>query len=149
MIHVALYEPEMPANTGNIGRLCVGAACPLHLIGRPGFLLEDRMIRRAGLDYWPLLELHQHATMSDFERDVPGRIWCIETGGATRYTQVRYQPGDILLYGSESRGLPAEVLARYESQVLVIPQPGPTRSINLANAVSIVLYEALRQIHGW
>ena len=149
MIHVALYEPEMPANTGNIGRLCVGAACPLHLIGRPGFLLEDRMIRRAGLDYWPLLELHQHANMAEFERAVPGRIWCIETGGRRLYTQVRYQPGDILLYGSESRGLPAEILQRYAEQVLVIPQPGPTRSINLANAVSIVLYEALRQIHGW
>jgi tRNA (cytidine/uridine-2'-O-)-methyltransferase len=149
MVRVALYEPEIPANTGNIGRLCVGAACPLHIIGRTGFLIEDRMIRRAGLDYWPLLELYQHATLEEFEREVPGRIFCLSTHGKISYTQIKYTNEDILLFGCESRGLPLEVRERFADRVLTIPRPGPVRSLNLSNAVSIVLYEALRQIHGW
>ncbi|NBO93279.1 MAG: tRNA (cytidine(34)-2'-O)-methyltransferase [Planctomycetia bacterium] len=149
MLHVALYEPEMPANTGNIGRLCVGVDCPLHLIGRTGFRLDDRLIRRAGLDYWPKLRLYQHATLSDFEHEVPGRVYCLSTKGTQRYTQARFAVGDVLLFGSESRGLPAEVLQRHRDKVLVIPMPGEVRSMNLGNAVSVVLYEALRQIHGW
>jgi tRNA (cytidine/uridine-2'-O-)-methyltransferase len=149
MLHVALYEPEMPANTGNIGRLCVGAGCPLHLVGRTGFRLDDRLIRRAGLDYWPLLQLHQHATLADFERAVPGRVFCLSTKGTRRYTEPRFVAGDVLLFGSESRGLPDEVLRRHADNVLVIPMPGEVRSMNLANAVSVALYEALRQIHGW
>lgn len=150
MFHVALYEPEMPANTGNIGRLCVATGCVLHLVGQPAFHLDDRHVRRAGLDYWPLLTLRRHVTMGDFERDRPGRLYCLSTQGQDLYTAPQYQAGDVFLFGSESRGLPPEVLERHAGRVLRIPMPGgPVRSLNLANAVSIVVYEALRQVQGW
>jgi tRNA (cytidine/uridine-2'-O-)-methyltransferase len=151
MFDVALWEPEIPANTGNIGRLCVGAGAALHLIGGLGFHLDDRAVRRAGLDYWAEVALQRHASLTEFEagRD-PQRIFCFSARAELLYTRVRYRPGDALLFGSESRGLPAEVLARHAGRTLLIPVPtGKVRSLNLANAVAIALYEALRQVQGW
>ncbi len=151
MFHVVLYEPEIPANTGNVGRLCVATGATLHLVGRTGFHLDHRSVRRAGLDYWERVDLVRHGDLSEFEagRDVE-RLFCFSAHASVPYTQVRYRPGDALLFGSESRGLPAEVLARHSGRVLLIPIPtGQVRSLNLANAVAIVLYEALRQVQGW
>jgi tRNA (cytidine/uridine-2'-O-)-methyltransferase len=151
MLHIVLYEPEIPANTGNIGRLCVATGATLHLIGRVGFHLDDRAVRRAGLDYWAEVELVRHDTLADFETHFPGdRLFCLSAHARTPYTQPRYRAGDAFLFGSESRGLPAEILARHAERAVTIPQPtGKVRSLNLATAVGIVLYEALRQIEQW
>jgi tRNA (cytidine/uridine-2'-O-)-methyltransferase len=151
VFHVALYEPEIPANTGNIGRLCLAAGATLHLVGQPGFRLDDRSVRRAGVDHWPEVCLVRHASLADLERAFPpDRIFCFTTRSALLHTQVRYRPGDVLLFGPESRGLPGEVLGRHAGRAVIIPMPGgKTRSLNLANAVSIALYEALRQTCGW
>jgi tRNA (cytidine/uridine-2'-O-)-methyltransferase len=151
MLHVALYEPEIPANTGNVGRLCVAAGATLHLVGRVGFRLDDRSVRRAGLDQWREVELFRHATLEEFESSRQGgRVFCFSAHASVRYTQARYEPGDSLLFGGESDGLPPGVVARYGERALCIPLPsGKARSLNLANAVAIALYEALRQLHGW
>jgi tRNA (cytidine/uridine-2'-O-)-methyltransferase len=150
MLHVALWEPEIPPNTGNIARLCAATGTPLHLIGRLGFRLDDRSLRRAGLDYWPAALVHRHVSLAEFEQALPLRLFCFSTRAERLYTTVRYQEGDGLLFGSETRGLPDEVLARYGERALRIPMPaGQVRSLNLATAVGIALYEALRQLHGW
>ena len=151
MIHIALLEPEIPPNTGNIARLCAASGAPLHLIGRLGFRLDNRALRRAGLDYWDSLELYRHSTFPEFERAwVGGRLFCFTAHAALSYTRVAYQAGDCLLFGGESRGLPAGLLERYAERTLTIPMPAcRVRSLNLATAVGIALYEALRQIHHW
>lgn len=151
MFHVVLYEPEIPSNTGNIGRLCVAVGARLHLVGGLGFHLDDRSVRRAGLDYWADVDLSRHVRLADFEATQPAeRLFCFSAHATRRYTQVRYQPGDALVFGSESRGLPPEVLARHADRVLHLPMPtGKVRSLNLAGAVSIVVYEALRQVCDW
>jgi tRNA (cytidine/uridine-2'-O-)-methyltransferase len=149
VLHVALWEPEIPPNTGNVARLCAATGAALHLIGRLGFRLDDRSLRRAGLDYWAALEVHRHATLAEFEAAAP-RLFCFSARAATPYTAVRYRPGDCLLFGGESHGLPDEVLARHAERALVIPMPaGKVRSLNLATAVGIALYEALRQLGAW
>jgi tRNA (cytidine/uridine-2'-O-)-methyltransferase len=151
MFHVALWEPEIPPNTGNVARLCAATGAGLHLIGRLGFRLDDRSLRRAGLDYWHAVDVRRHATLADFEagRDLT-RVFCFSARAALPYTRVSYRPGDALLFGAESRGLPAEVLRRYSDRACVLPMPGgKVRSLNLATAVGIVLYEALRQVEGW
>jgi tRNA (cytidine/uridine-2'-O-)-methyltransferase len=145
-----LWEPEIPPNTGNIGRLCAATGVPLHLIGRLGFHLDERSLRRAGLDYWHALDVHRHDSLAAFEQSFGGRIFCITTRGRIDYTGVQYAPGDCLLFGSESHGLPSEVLERHADRTLRIPMPtGKVRSLNLATAAGIVLYEALRQLHAW
>lgn len=151
MFHVVLYEPEMPANTGNIGRLCVAVGATLHLVGRLGFHLDDRSVRRAGLDYWADVNLVLHDTLADFEATFPiERLFCLSAREGEVYTRRRYQEGDAFLLGSESRGLPEEVLARHADRRISIPQPtGKVRSLNLATAAGIVVYEALRQVNGW
>jgi tRNA (cytidine/uridine-2'-O-)-methyltransferase len=151
MLHVALWEPEIPPNTGNIARLCAATGARLHLIGRLGFRLDDRSLRRAGVDYWPAVDWQRHATLADFEASVgEARVFCFSTHASRRYTQVVYQAGDYLLFGSESHGLPPGVVERYGERALCIPMPGAgVRSLNLATAVGIVLYEALRQVQGW
>ena len=150
-LHVALWEPEIPPNTGNVARLCAATGTALHLIGRLGFRLDDRSLRRAGVDYWDAVEVHRHATLEEFESGTPGQnLWCFSAHAGERYTSVRYRRGDVLLFGSESRGLPDEVLRRHAGRSLTIPMSGTAvRSLNLATAVGIVLYEALRQIEGW
>jgi tRNA (cytidine/uridine-2'-O-)-methyltransferase len=151
MFHIALLEPEIPPNTGNIIRLCVATGATLHILGRAGFPLGERTVRRAAVDYWDELTLRRHLSLEEFEADrSEGRIFCFSTHAATRYTEVAYRAGDSLLFGCESQGLPKSVVERYGGRALCIPMPtGKVRSLNLANAVSIVLYEALRQVNGW
>jgi tRNA (cytidine/uridine-2'-O-)-methyltransferase len=151
MLHVALWEPEIPPNTGNVARLCAATGATLHLIGRLGFRLDDRSLRRAGLDYWPAVNMIQHVTLDEFQNAVaPARIFCLSAHAATPYTAVTYQPGDVLVFGSESRGLPASLLEKNHATMLTIPMlTDKVRSLNLATAVGIVLYEGLRQLHSW
>jgi tRNA (cytidine/uridine-2'-O-)-methyltransferase len=151
MLHVALWEPEIPPNTGNVARLCAATGAALHLIGRLGFRLDNRSLRRAGLDYWDALAVHRHATLADFEAALASnRIFCFSARAAVPYTQVAYREGDCLLFGGESHGLPDGVRDRYGERALCIPMPaGRVRSLNLATAVGIALYEALRQVQGW
>lgn len=150
-LQLALWEPEIPPNTGNIARLCAATGSVLHLIGRLGFHLDDRHLKRAGCDYWPDVVMTHHATFEDFEAKVGAeRIICIETADTQSYTQAAYRPGDCLLFGNESKGLPPTILERYAHRTFGIPMPGgKVRSLNLATAAGIVLYEALRQLHGW
>lgn len=151
MPHIALWEPEIPPNTGNVGRLCVATGATLHLVGRLGFRLDDRSLRRAGIDYWPEVDCRRHATLEDFERSVAdSRLFCFSARASVPYTEVRYRDDDVLLFGGESHGLPEGVLARYADRTFCIPMPASkVRSLNLATAVGIVLYEALRQLHKW
>jgi tRNA (cytidine/uridine-2'-O-)-methyltransferase len=151
MLHVALWEPEIPPNTGNIARLCAATGATLHLIGRLGFRLDNRSLRRAGLDYWSSVEMARHATWADFESTLAnGRLACFSAHAEQPYTAGAYQSGDYLLFGSESGGLPPSVLQRHADRTFTIPMPaGRVRSLNLATAVGIVLYEALRQVHRW
>src|SRR5262245_44009329 len=142
-MHVALWEPEIPPNTGNVARLCAATGTTLHLIGRLGFRLDDRSLRRAGLDYWSDVEVHRHANLAEFEAALPGmRVFCFSAHGATAYTRVAYREADCLLFGGESHGLPADVLDRWGERVLCLPMTGgKVRSLNLATAVGIALYE--------
>ena len=151
MLHVALWEPEIPPNTGNVARLCAATGTRLHLIGRLGFRLDDRSLRRAGCDYWHAVDLRRQDTFADFEAEVGSdRIVCIETNAEAFYTRAEFHDGDCLLFGNESKGLPPGVRERFAARAYGIPMPsGRVRSINLATAAGIVLYEALRQLHGW
>jgi tRNA (cytidine/uridine-2'-O-)-methyltransferase len=151
MLHIALWEPEIPPNTGNVARLCAATGAALHVIGRLGFRLDDRSLRRAGLDYWSAVDLRRHHTFAAFEAAVASqRVVCFTARATTPYTQVQYQDGDCLLFGGESFGLPPEVHIRYADRTVCIPMPaGKVRSLNLATAVGVALYEALRQVHGW
>lgn len=151
MLHVALWEPEIPPNTGNVARLCAATGARLHLIGRLGFRLDDKSLKRAGLDYWPAVDLARHATVEEFEAAVGAAcVWCVDTPFNRPYTRAAFRDGDCLLFGSESKGLPAGVRDRYRDRLIGIPMPtGKVRSLNLATAAGIVLYEALRQVHGW
>ncbi len=149
MIHIALWEPEIPPNTGNIARLCAATGSTLHLIGRLGFRLDDRSLRRAGVDYWPEVNWRHHATFADFEAALAGaRLFYFSAHASNPYTRVDFRDGDCLVFGGESHGLPERLLNH--ERALCIPMPGSkTRSLNLATAVGIALYEALRQIHQW
>lgn len=150
MLHIALYEPEIPPNTGNVARLCAATGARLHLVGRLGFRLDDRSLRRAGLDYWPSVDLARHHTLAEFESAFAGRIWCVECPAEVQYTEARFADGDCLLFGAESKGLPGSVKEKYCARTIGIPMPtGAVRSLNLATATGIVLYEALRQLNGW
>ena len=151
MPEVALLEPEIAPNTGNIARLCAATGTSLHLIGRLGFRLDERSLRRAGLDYWHAVALQRHASWDDFEASMTGRrIFYLSAHAQTPYTQAAFRADDCLLFGSESRGLPESLLRQHAETALRIPLLTPhVRSLNLATAVGIVLYEALRQIHAW
>jgi tRNA (cytidine/uridine-2'-O-)-methyltransferase len=158
MLHVALWEPEIPPNTGNVARLCAATGAALHLVGRLGFRLDDRSLRRAGLDYWDAVTCRVHASLEEFEaallRHDPhfysGRLFCYSAHADQPYTRAEHQKGDCLLFGSESRGLPASLLQRQAGCTYTVPMPGGgVRSLNLATAVGIVLYEALRQLQVW
>ncbi len=144
---IALFEPEIPPNTGNIARLCAATGTPLDLIGRLGFSLEAPALRRAGLDYWESVQVQRHADWPAFQQSVPGRRWFFSTGAERSFFNVRYLPGDVLVFGCETRGLPDELLSENTGQALAIPILGEkVRSLNLATSAGIVLYEALRQI---
>jgi tRNA (cytidine/uridine-2'-O-)-methyltransferase len=151
MLHVALWEPEIPPNTGNVARLCAATGAKLHLVGRLGFRIDDRSLRRAGLDYWEAVEVCTHATFAELESAIGvEHIWCVETPAPRRYTEAAFRDGDCLVFGSESKGLPPEVRERHATRTIGIPMPTDrVRSLNLATTAGIVLYEALRQLHGW
>ena len=150
MIRIALVEPEIPPNTGNIARLCAATNVPLHIVGATGFRLDDRAVRRAGLDYWPHVILSRHPSLSSLEESLPATRFLYLTTKATRsYTDWAFGPDDCLVFGRETRGLPESVLKSNWDRCLTIPMPNPkVRSLNLATAVAIVLYEALRQTGG-
>lgn len=143
-----LIHPEIPHNTGAIGRICVGLGCPLHLIRPLGFHLSEHYIKRAGLDYWEHLNLSLHDNWQSFLDEVkPRRVFFLSTQGTKDLYACGFEPGDALAFGSESSGLPKDFYARYADSLIKIPMPGEhARSINLANAVSIAAYEAYRQI---
>lgn len=150
--HIILVEPEIPPNTGNVARLCAATLCPLHLVGRLGFRIDEHAVRRAGLDYWHLVEVIQHETLSEAERHVaqvsPHRTptsWLFSGHARRSYLDVEFKLGDALVFGKESVGLSEALLAERSEQVIGIPMPGMVRSHNLANSVSIAVYEALRQ----
>jgi len=147
MFHVVLYQPEIPPNTGNIIRLCANTGSVLHLIHPLGFQLEDRRLRRAGLDYREWTTVQEHASLQDFNDAVkPARLWAVSTRGACDYTVPRYEAGDAFLFGPETRGLPENVLQSIGSNaVLRVPMTVNSRSLNLSNTVSILIYEAWRQ----
>jgi tRNA (cytidine/uridine-2'-O-)-methyltransferase len=147
-LHVALVEPEIPPNTGNIARLCAATFTPLHLVGRLGFRTDDKAVRRAGLDYWTEVEIHYHLNVGALYAAMPGNRFLYFTTKAERsYTDIQYAAGDCLVFGSETRGLPEELLRENWDRCLTIPMPNrKVRSLNLATSVGIVLYEALRQL---
>jgi tRNA (cytidine/uridine-2'-O-)-methyltransferase len=146
-MHIVLVAPEIPQNTGSIGRLCVATGSALHLIDPLGFTIDDRHLRRAGLDYWPHVDWHRYPDWSAFTaRRPPGRVLCFSARAARSYTTQRYQPDDLLVFGGESRGLPPAIREQYADAIFGIPVASEhVRSLNLATAVAIVLYEALRQ----
>ena len=148
MLHVALVEPEIPPNTGNIARLCAATRTPLHIVGAPGFRMDDRTLKRAGLDYWNEVELHRHLDLPRLWSALPeSRFVYLTTKAGRAYYDWEFRSGDCLVFGRETRGLPEELLAANPDRCLTIPMPNPNvRSLNLANSVGIVLYEALRQL---
>jgi len=149
-INIVLYQPEIPANSGNIARLSVAAACELHLIRPLGYVLSDRYLKRAGLDYWPHVKLNIYDGLDQLIEKYPGsRFFYFSTKAERPYTEAGYKKGDFLVFGPESRGLPEEILKKNEENALTIPMFGPVRSINLSTAVGVVVYEALRQLHGF
>jgi len=146
-MHVALIEPEIPPNTGSIARLCAATETPLHLVGRLGFTIDDRQLKRAGLDYWPYVPLTRHESWEAFRATLPGRRLGFSAGATSLYTDIRFRDDDVLVFGGETRGLPAAIRDELATALYRIPIASPhVRSLNLANAVSIVLYEALRQL---
>jgi tRNA (cytidine/uridine-2'-O-)-methyltransferase len=148
-LHVVLVEPEIPPNTGNVARLCAATGTELHLIEPLGFRLTDRAVRRAGLDYWEHVSLHRHPNLEALIDDLPEeRLHLFTTAARSSYLEADYHPGDLLLFGRETAGLPEEVLHRYPSRLRGLPMlPARVRSLNLSNTVAAALYEALRQIH--
>lgn len=145
-MHIVLYEPEIPANTGNIGRTCVVTGTSLHLIEPLGFRLTDRYVKRSGMDYWESLNVIRYVNWQDFLEQHPrARCFFVTTKAGQSYTDVKYLPDDFLVFGSESRGLPEKMLCKELKRCVRIPMVDGMRSLNLANSVAIVLYEALRQ----
>lgn len=146
MLNIVLHEPEMPANTGNIGRTCVAAGAKLHLIEPLGFSINDKMVKRAGLDYWDKLDVTVYDDFNDFcERNPGAKIYMATTKAHKTYTEVSYEPDCYIMFGKESAGIPEEILVDHEDTCVRIPMIGDIRSLNLSNSVAIVLYEALRQ----
>lgn len=148
MLHIALYQPEIPPNTGNIIRLAANTGAILHLIKPLGFSLDDKQVRRAGLDYHEVDRVRVYESWENFQSDGPkGRVFALSTKGSTDHSAAQFRDGDVLLFGPETRGLPLQIReALPTQQVLRIPMRAQSRSLNLSNSVAIVLYEALRQL---
>lgn len=147
MFEIALYEPEIPPNTGNIMRLCANTGCRLHLIHPLGFSLDEKQVKRAGMDYRDLAVVHEHDNFAAFNLAMQDkRVFALSTKVNTRYTDVAFQPGDVLLFGPETRGLPEALLLSLPDELkLRVPMLPDSRSMNLSNTVAVVVYEALRQ----
>lgn len=156
MLNIVLHQPEIPANTGNIGRTCVATGTVLHLIEPLGFSLSEKQLKRAGMDYWNLLDVRRYINFADFleknptlvsgEPDAP-KLWMATTKAHQVYSDVKIGPDDYIMFGKESAGIPEEILVEYEKSCIRIPMGQDIRSLNLSNSVAIVLYEALRQNH--
>lgn len=148
MFHIVLVEPEIPPNTGNVARLCLATGSTLHLIQPLGFSIDDRQLRRAGLDYWHQVEVRLWDSLDDCLAALPAatRTFFLTTKSERAYWDARFQAGDCLVFGRETRGLPEPLLAAHRDQLLTIPMRPQTRSLNLATAIGIVLFEAVRQI---
>lgn len=146
MLNIVLYEPEMPANTGNIGRTCVATGARLHLIEPLGFQINDKMLKRAGLDYWPKLDVTIYEDYEDFLAKNPdAKIYMATTKSKQKYTDVNYEEDAYIMFGPESRGIPEEILLDNKETCVRIPMMPGERSLNLSNSVAIMVYEALRQ----
>lgn len=150
MLHVVLFEPEIPPNTGNVARLCAATFTELHIVGVTGFRMDDRTLKRAGLDYWDEVRLQRHLDLDDFYAKYPAsRSVYLTTKTDRLYTDWQFEDGDFLIFGPETRGLPSDVLEANEGSCLTIPMANANvRSLNLANSVGIVLYEAIRQLNS-
>lgn len=148
VIHVALYKPEIHPNAGNIARLCAANGLPLHFVGNLGFRIDESSVRRAGLDYWPFVDLHREADLEELKSGLPeSRMFYFSARADHLYTDVEYRTGDCLVFGPESRGFPEELLSGNRDHALRIPmRSANVRSLNLATAVGIAVYEALRQL---
>ena len=147
-MHIVLVEPEIPPNTGNVARLCAATKTALHLIEPLGFELDDRQLKRAGMDYWQHVEWHRWASWATFRKKLPGaaRLWFIESDGPRHYAEVNYAPDDYLVFGRETAGLPKNLLEDHRDCWLRIPMfKDKSRSLNLSNCAAVVLFEALRQ----
>ncbi|MDO4189203.1 MAG: tRNA (cytidine(34)-2'-O)-methyltransferase [Lachnospiraceae bacterium] len=146
MMNIVLFEPEIPANTGNIGRTCYATGTTLHLIDPIGFSLTEKALQRAGMDYWKNLDVHRYINFADFlEKNNNPKIYMATTKSEQCYTDVSYEEDAYIMFGPESRGIPEKILVDYEETCVRIPMQGETRSLNLSNSVAIILYEALRQ----
>ena len=145
-LNIVLYEPEIPANTGNIGRTCYATGTRLHLIEPLGFILNDKTLQRAGMDYWRNLDVIRYDDWNDFkEKNPDAKIYYATTKGKHVHTQVNYEEDCYIMFGPESRGIPEEILVEHPDECVRIPMMGETRSLNLSNSVAVILYEALRQ----
>ena len=145
-LHIVLFEPEIPANTGNIGRTCVATGTRLHLIEPLGFRLNEKSVKRAGMDYWEHLDVTRYINYEDFLAKNPGaKIYMASTKAPRCYTEVQYEPDCFIMFGKESAGIPEEILLENQETAVRIPMMSEIRSLNLGNSVAIVLYEALRQ----
>ncbi|SCJ07493.1 tRNA (cytidine(34)-2'-O)-methyltransferase [uncultured Clostridium sp.] len=146
--HIVLVEPEIPQNTGNIARTCAATGSELHLVGKLGFSLEDRYLKRAGLDYWPLTQVHRWESLEELVAACqPQKLYYASTKSPQTYTDVQYRDGDFLVFGKETRGLPEALLCQHLEDCIRIPMVEAARSLNLSNSVAIVVYEAMRQNH--
>lgn len=145
-LNIVLVEPEIPPNTGNVARLCAATGATLHLVKPLGFSIDDKQLKRAGLDYWHLLDIYIYENFEDFEEKNPdGPRYLATTKGGRTYTDITYEPGGYLLFGKETKGLSPEILARYSETNFRLPMRAEARSLNLSNSVAVVVYEALRQ----
>lgn len=146
MFNIVLHEPEIPANTGNIGRTCVATGAKLHLIGPLGFSLDEKQLKRAGLDYWKDLDVTVYDDFDDFMKKNPdAKIYMATTKAVHVYSEVKYEPDCFIMFGKESAGIPEDILLQHKDTSIRIPMIGDIRSLNLSNSVAIVLYEAVRQ----
>ncbi|MCI5586052.1 MAG: tRNA (cytidine(34)-2'-O)-methyltransferase [Lachnospiraceae bacterium] len=145
-MNIILHQPEIPANTGNIGRTCVATGSTLHLIEPLGFRLNEKEVKRAGMDYWEHLDVRRYINFQEFlEKNPKAKIWMATTKAKYTYSEVEYGPEDYIMFGKESAGIPEEILVDYEDSCIRIPMLEQIRSLNLSNSVAIVLYEAMRQ----
>ena len=146
MFNIVLYQPEIPHNTGAIGRTCLMTDATLHLIHPLGFFLDQKTVKRAGLDYWHKVKVREYMNFADFlEQNHNANIYLAESGEGTIYTDIKFAPGDYIMFGSETTGISAKILEKYSHRIIKIPMIGLERSLNLSVSVGIVLYEALRQ----